>query len=72
MSVCTGAFIISKAGLTRGKTITSHAAVIDSLSRFDRQTKVVRDTRFVEDGKLLTTAGISAGIDGALHVVDKL
>lgn len=72
MSVCTGAFIISKAGLTKGKTITSHAAVLDSLSRFDRQTKVVRDTRFVEDGKLLTTAGISAGIDGALHVVDKL
>lgn len=72
MSVCTGAFILSKAGLTKGKTITSHAAVLDSLSRFDRQTKVVRDTRFVEDGKLITTAGISAGIDGALHVVDKL
>lgn len=72
MSVCTGAFILSQAGLTHHKRITSHAAVVDSLRRFDPLATVLRDQRFVEDGKLLTTAGISAGIDGALRVVEEL
>ena len=72
MSVCTGAFILSKAGLTRHKRITTHWAAVDSLQRFDPQATVLKDQRFVEDGKLLTTAGVSAGIDGALRVVAEL
>lgn len=72
MSVCTGAFILSRAGLTHHKRITSHAAVVDSLQSFDPLATVLKDKRFVEDGKLLTTAGISAGIDGALRVVEEL
>lgn len=72
MSVCTGAFILSKAGLTHHKRITSHWSAVDSLQRFDAQATVLKDKRFVEDGKLLTTAGVSAGIDGALRVVEEL
>jgi putative intracellular protease/amidase/YHS domain-containing protein len=72
MSVCTGAFILSRAGLTRHKRITSHWSAVDSLQRFDPQATVLKDKRFVEDGKLLTTAGVSAGIDGALRVVEEL
>lgn len=72
MSVCTGAFILSRAGLTHRKHITSHWSAVDSLQRFDPQAKVLKDHRFVEDGKLLTTAGVSAGIDGALRVVEEL
>ena len=72
MSVCTGAFILSRAGLTHHKSITSHWSAVDSLQRFDPQATVLKDKRFVEDGKLLTTAGVSAGIDGALRVVEEL
>ena len=72
MSVCTGAFILSRAGLAHHKSITSHWSAVDSLQRFDPQAKVLKDSRFVEDGKLLTTAGVSAGIDGALRVVAEL
>ena len=72
MSVCNGAFILSQAGLTHHKRITSHWGVVDSLQRFDPQATVLKDKRFVEDGKLLTTAGVSAGIDGALRVVEEL
>lgn len=72
MSVCTGAFILSKTGLLDHRTVTSHMAVIDSLKRFNRKSTVIKDTRYVQDGKFLTTAGISAGIDGALHLVEIL
>jgi putative intracellular protease/amidase/YHS domain-containing protein len=72
MSVCTGAFILSRAGLTHDKRVTSHWSAVDSLGRFDSQATVLKDQRFVEDGRLLTTAGVSAGIDGALRVVEEL
>lgn len=72
MSVCTGAFILSQAGLTHHKHVTTHWGATDSLQRFDPQAIVLKDKRFVEDGKLLTTAGVSAGIDGALRVVEEL
>ena len=72
MSVCTGAFILSRAELTHHKRVTTHWGAADSLQRFDPQAIVLKDQRFVEDGKLLTTAGVSAGIDGALRVVAEL
>lgn len=72
MSVCTGAFILSKTGLLDHKTATSHIAVLDSLQRFNKNLHVIKDIRFVQDGKFITTAGISAGIDGSLHVVELL
>jgi putative intracellular protease/amidase len=72
MSVCTGAFLLAKAGLLEGQTATTFHPAIDRLARFAPGTKVVLDQRFVDNGKVLTTAGLSSGMDGALHLVAKL
>jgi transcriptional regulator GlxA family with amidase domain/YHS domain-containing protein len=72
MSVCTGAAILSKAGLLDGKTATTHSGAIDTLQKLTPKARFISDVRFVEDGKILTTAGVSAGIDGALYVVEKM
>ena len=71
-SVCTGAFILGKAGLLENLTATTYHAAIDQLSKEYPKTKVVSNTRFVDNGNVITTAGVSAGIDGALHLVEKL
>ncbi|MDO6434969.1 DJ-1/PfpI family protein [Flavitalea sp. BT771] len=71
-SVCTGAFIIGKAGVLDNLTATTFHASIESLRKALPGTKVLSDTRFVDNGNVITTAGISAGIDGALHLVAKL
>ena len=70
MSVCTGAFLLEKAGLLAGHTVTTTYGMIDDL--IASNTKVVYDQRYVDNGKIITTAGLSAGIDGALHVVAKM
>lgn len=72
MSVCTGAYILGKAGLLDHKTVTTHWASTQMLQQMTPTAKVMEHTRFVEDGSLLTTAGVSAGIDGALQVVSRL
>ena len=71
MSVCNGAFLIAKAGLLDGLTATTTAGRIDELSAASPKTRVVR-RRFVDNGRVITTAGLSAGIDGALHVIDRV
>jgi putative intracellular protease/amidase len=71
-SVCTGAFIIGRAGLLDSLTATTFHASIESLRAALPKTKVLSDVRFVDNGKVITTAGISAGIDGALHLVARL
>jgi len=71
-SVCTGAFIIGRAGLLDNLTATTFHSSIESLRTALPTTKVLSDVRFVDNGKVITTAGISAGIDGALHLVAKL
>ncbi|MFN8179229.1 MAG: DJ-1/PfpI family protein [bacterium] len=72
MSVCNGAFILASAGLLDGLTATTTYSNIDRLRSAYPKTKVVEDQRFVDNGKIITTGGLSAGIDGALHVVSKL
>jgi putative intracellular protease/amidase len=72
LSVCNGAFILAKAGLLDGLSATTFHGLIDSLKRDAPKTKVVSDQRFVDNGKIVTAAGLSSGIDGALHVVEKL
>lgn len=72
MSVCTGAFILGKAGLLDNKTVTTHWGSTQLLQQRSPKARVVEQTRFVADGKLLTTAGVSAGIDGALQAVARL
>jgi len=71
-SVCTGAFIIGRAGVLDNLTATTFHASIENLRKALPGTKVLSDTRFVDNGNVITTAGISAGIDGALHLVAKL
>ncbi len=72
MSVCTGAFILGKTGILDNLTATTFHTAIDDLAKQYPKTKVLANTRFVDNGKVITTAGISAGIDGALHLVEKL
>lgn len=68
-SVCTGSLLLGKAGLLEGKRATTHWRSLDWMSDLFPRTKVEKDLHFVEDGNLLTSAGISAGIDMALRVV---
>ena len=68
-SVCTGSLILGAAGLLRGKRATSHWAAIDMLREFGAEP--VRE-RVVTDGKFVTAAGVSAGIDMGLTVLAKL
>jgi putative intracellular protease/amidase len=72
MSVCNGAFLLAKAGLLDGLEATTTAGLIEELRAAAPKTKVVTDKRFVDNGKIITAAGLSAGIDGALHLVEKL
>jgi putative intracellular protease/amidase len=71
MSVCNGAFILAKAGLLDGLEATTTAGLIPRLRQAAPKTKVVDDRRFVDNGKIITTAGLSSGIDGSLHVVER-
>lgn len=71
MSVCNGAFILAKAGLLDGLEATTTAGLIPMLRQVAPKTKVVDDRRFVDNGKIITTAGLSSGIDGSLHVIER-
>ncbi len=68
-SVCTGSLLLGKAGLLEGKRATTHWRSLDWMSELFPGMKVEKGLRFVEDGNLFTSAGISAGIDMALKVV---
>jgi hypothetical protein len=72
LSVCTGAFLLAKAGLLDGQTATTFHKSLDRLARFAPRARVVHDQRYVDNGKVITTAGLSSGIDGALHLVAKI
>jgi transcriptional regulator GlxA family with amidase domain len=72
LSVCTGALLLAKAGLLDGLEATTHHGSIELLRELAPQTTVFDDRRFVDNGKLITSAGISAGMDMSLHVVAKL
>lgn len=72
MSVCNGAFILAKAGLLDGLEATTTSGLIPLFKEAAPKTKVVDDRRFVDNGKIITTAGLSSGIDGSLHVIEKL
>jgi putative intracellular protease/amidase len=71
MSVCNGAFILAKAGLLDGLQATTTSTLIPMLREVAPKTKVVDDRRFVDNGKIITTAGLSSGIDGSLHVIER-
>ncbi|MDY8137314.1 DJ-1/PfpI family protein [Aquimarina sp. 2201CG5-10] len=71
-SVCTGVFALAKSGILDGMTATTFHNALSGLEKNYPKITVVKDARFVDNGKVVTTAGISAGIDGALHLVAKL
>ncbi|WP_350284777.1 DJ-1/PfpI family protein [uncultured Croceitalea sp.] len=71
-SVCTGAFFLAEAGLLDGMTATTFHSAIPILKQGFSDIDVRNDVRFVDNGNVITTAGISAGIDGAFHLVSKL
>lgn len=70
-SVCTGALVLHAAGLLEGRRATTHWASYDVLEQRGGTT-VVRDVRYVRDGNVVTSAGVSAGIDMALWIVGQL
>jgi transcriptional regulator GlxA family with amidase domain len=72
MSVCTGALLLGRAGLLEGLRATTHHENFAELRLLAPNTEVVEAERFVDNGKILTAAGISAGIDCSLHVVARL
>ncbi|HEV2527514.1 MAG TPA: DJ-1/PfpI family protein [Thermomicrobiales bacterium] len=71
-SVCTGAFLLANSALLEGLPATTHWASIDHLRELATDTMVRDDQRVVDTGRIITSAGISAGIDLALHVVARL
>ena len=71
-SVCTGALVLAAAGLLAGRTATTHRDAVDELVGMDPSVLVDTEARFVDDGDVVTSAGVSAGIDMALHLVARL
>ena len=71
-SVCTGAFLLAKAGLLTDEKVTTHWEDITELRACFPGLDVQSGVRWVEDGNRLTSAGISAGIDMSLHLVERL
>lgn len=72
VSVCTGALLLGKAGLLDGLSATTHHAAFDELHSVAPLCNIVRDKRYVDNGKIITSAGITAGIDTALYIVQRL
>ncbi len=71
-SVCTGSLVYAAAGLLRDRPATTHWKSLDRLADLDPTIDVRRDERFVDDGDVITSAGVSAGIDMALHLLARL
>lgn len=71
-SVCTGSLVYADAGLLDGKAATTHWGSIDLLAGLGEGIEVRADDRFVDNGSVITAAGVSAGIDMALHLVARL
>ena len=71
-SVCTGSLVFADAGLLDGRRATTYWASFDELLRIGREIEADRESRFVDTGEVITAAGVSAGIDMALHLVGRL
>jgi transcriptional regulator GlxA family with amidase domain len=71
-SVCTGSLVYADAGLLAGRPATTHWSALEELARLDPSIELRPDDRFVDSGEVITAAGVSAGIDMALHLVSRL
>jgi len=72
MSVCNGAFWLANAGLLDGKTATTFYGMLDDLKARYPKINVINDQKFADNGSIVCTAGLSSGIEGALHMVEKI
>jgi len=72
LSVCTGALLLAKAGLLQGLSATTHHGALDLLRQIAPHTTVHADQRLVDNGRIILSAGISAGIDMSFYVVERL
>ena len=72
VSVCTGALLLAKAGLLEGLQATTHHLSLDLLRELAPTATIHNDRRFLDNGQILTSAGISAGIDVSLHLIARL
>lgn len=71
-SVCTGALLLAKAGLLKDKKATTHWASLDRLEKEFPEVKVQREVKFVDEKNIITSGGISAGINMSFHIVKRL
>jgi transcriptional regulator GlxA family with amidase domain len=72
LSVCTGALLLARAGLLDGLQATTHRGALDLLREIAPKTAILDGRRVVDNGRIIVSAGVSAGIDAALHVVARL
>ncbi len=71
-SVCTGAFLLAERGLLNGRRATTHWGSVDWMRSEYPAVTMLGDQRVVDEGRIITSAGVSAGIDMSLHVVERL
>ncbi len=69
LSVCNGAFFLASAGLLKDREATTYAPMINHITMYAPNTKPIYDKRFVQSGNIITSGGLSAGIDASLHIV---
>lgn len=72
VSVCTGSFLLAQAGLLSGRQATTHWERINEMRERFPDVEIIEDQRWIDAGEIITAAGVSAGIDVALHVVRRL
>ncbi|ASA56745.1 GlxA family transcriptional regulator [Vibrio gazogenes] len=72
VGVCSGTFLLAKAGLTQGKEVTTHHDLVQVLANQFPGTQVLVDRIFVHDDNLITSAGVTAGIDTTLYLIERL
>lgn len=72
LSVCTGARLLAQAGLLQGLAVTTHYSAAEDLQRLAPDAQVQATKRWIDTGQIITSAGISAGIDMSLYVVSRL
>lgn len=71
-SICTGAFLLARAGLLKNKNATTHWMDQERLQKEYKDLTVVKQVKYVDEGKVLTSGGISAGINLSFHIIKRL
>ena len=71
-SVCSGSLVYARAGMLAGRKCTSHHSYLDFLAQLSPTSEVIHNSRYVQDGNMVTSAGVSAGIDMALWLVGQV